>query len=263
MHLGIEGKIALITGAGRGLGKSIATCLAREGVTIIANSRSEGDLQALVSDLPLSPSRVPHQFFCADLSTAQGPADLLNFLEQRSIQPDIVIHNLGGNLNITDPLCSLEQWQSVMRINVEVPVELNRMLIPSMQEKKWGRICHVSSISGLENQGPPAYCAAKASLIAYARSVGRYVAKDGIVVTSILPGAVFTEGGYWDITSKTRPAHVEKYLAERMAIQRFGKPEEIGEVVTFMCSNHSSFCIGSAFLVDGGQGKVFFGQEVS
>jgi 3-oxoacyl-[acyl-carrier protein] reductase len=148
-----------------------------------------------------------------------------------------------------------------MRVNLEVPIELNRALIPYMREKKWGRICHISSIAGLENQGPPSYCAAKAGLIAYSRSLGRFVAKDGISMTTVLPGAVYTEGGYWDITSKTRPDHIKKYLEERMAIQRFGDPDEIGEVVAFLCSRLSSFCIGSAFLVDGGQGKVFFNQE--
>lgn len=263
MDLGIEGKVALITGAGRGLGKSIATCLAREGVQIIINSRSQEDLETLVRELPSFQGTLKHQYVCEDLSAPEGPQRLLNFLERNQIIPDIVVHNVGGNLNITDPFCSIDEWQSVMRINMEVPVELNRVLIPQMQKKKWGRVCHVSSISGLENQGPPSYCAAKAGLIAYARSVGRFVAKDGVIVTSILPGAVFTEGGYWDVTSKTKPGHVEKYLAERMAIQRFGKPEEIGEVVAFLCSHHSSFCVGSALLVDGGQGRVFFSQESS
>jgi 3-oxoacyl-[acyl-carrier protein] reductase len=204
-----------------------------------------------------------HRYFAEDLASTGGPERLISYLGAQDIRPDIVVHNVGGNLNITDPLCSLPDWQSVMRINVEVPVELNRILIPEMQRKRWGRVCHVSSISGLENQGPPSYCAAKAALIAYARSLGRFVAKDGVVITSILPGAVYTEGGYWDITSKTRPGHVEKYLTERMAIQRFGRPEEIGEVVAFLCSNQSSFCIGSALLVDGGQGKVFFTQETT
>ncbi len=262
MDLGIEGRIALITGAGRGLGKSIAICLAREGARVVINSRSKEDLKELIQELP-SPKGAKHQWLCEDLTAPEGPQQLLHFLKTQEIIPDIIVHNIGGNLNITDPFCSLDQWRSVMRINVEVPIELNRVLIPNMQKNKWGRICHVSSISGLENQGPPSYCAAKAGLIAYARSLGRYVAKDGVVVTSILPGAVYTEGGYWDLTSKTRPDHVEKYLAERMAIQRFGRPDEIGEVVAFLCSNQSSFCVGSALLVDGGQGKVFFNQESS
>ena len=252
--MSLQGKIALITGAGRGLGKSIATCLAERGATLVVNSRAENDLYTLTKEYG-------GIYFCGDLSSNEGPAALLHFLEKEQIEPDIVVHNVGGNLNVTDPLCSLEQWRDVMRINVEIPVELNRALIPSMQRKKWGRICHVSSISGLENQGPPSYCAAKAGLIAYTRSLGRYVAKDGIVITSVLPGAVFTEGGYWDIASKERPDHVKKYLEERMAIQRFGKPEEIGEAVAFLCSPQASFCIGSALLVDGGQGRVFFSQD--
>jgi 3-oxoacyl-[acyl-carrier protein] reductase len=261
MQLGIDGKIALITGAGRGLGRSIAACLAREGATVVVNSRTENDLQSLIDQVSIPSKKSNHRAFCADLTAPQGPSKLLQFLNEHQIIPDIVVHNLGGTLDVRDPFCTMEEWQSVMRINVEVPVELNRMLIPYMQKKKWGRICHVSSIAGLENQGPPSYCAAKAGIIAYVRSVGRFVAKDGIVITTVLPGAVFTEGGYWDVTSKTRPDHVQKYLSERMAIQRFGEPEEIGEVVAFLCSNLSSFCIGSAFLVDGGQGRVFFSQD--
>lgn len=259
VNLGIEGKIALITGAGRGLGRSIASCLAREGVRVVVTSRTESDLESLIRELP----RSNHLYFAQDLSDAHGPENLVQFLKEQTLLPDIVVHNVGGNLNVADPLCSLEEWRRVMRINIEIPVELNRVLIPGMQKKGWGRVCHVSSISALENQGPPSYCAAKAALVAYTRSVGRFVSKDGIVMTSVLPGAVYTEGGYWDLASKERPEHVRKYLAERMAIQRFGKPEEIGEVVAFLCSKHASFCVGSAFLVDGGQGKIFYQQEGS
>lgn len=262
MDLGIEKKIALVTGASRGLGRAIAKSLAREGASLILNSRNEQDLQSFVEEIYTQfGSENSHRWFCEDLASPEGPANLINFLEEKEIQPDIVIHNVGGNLNVTDPLCSLDQWRSVMRINVEIPIELNRIFIPAMQKKRWGRVCHISSIAGLENQGPPSYCAAKSSLIAYSRSVGRYVAKDGVVITSVLPGAVFTEGGYWDIASQTRPSHVQKYLADRMAIQRFGKPEEIAEVVAFLSSNLASFCIGSSFLVDGGQGRLF--QEIS
>jgi 3-oxoacyl-[acyl-carrier protein] reductase len=86
------------------------------------------------------------------------------------------------------------------------------------------------------------------------------LAPDGIVITAVLPGAIFTEGGYWDITSKERPEHVKKYLEDRMAIHRFGQPDEIGNVVAFLCSEQASFCIGSIVPVDGGQGRSYFGQ---
>ncbi len=144
-----------------------------------------------------------------------------------------------------------------MHLNVEVSIELNCAFIPAMQAAKWGRIVHVSSIAALENQGPPSYCAAKAALNAYVRSLGRYVSPDNVVLTTVMPGAVFTPGGYWDQAQQTRPEHVNKYLSERMAIKRFGRIEEISGLVAFLCSEHASFCIGSCFLADGGQGRVF------
>ena len=129
-----------------------------------------------------------------------------------------------------------------------------------MIERNWGRICHVSSISSLENQGPPIYCAAKAALNAYVRSLGRYVCDKNVILTSILPGAVFTEDGYWDEKSKSNPDHVEKYLNERMAIKRFGKISEISDLVTILVSEKASFCPGTSLLADGGQGRVFINE---
>ena len=116
-----------------------------------------------------------------------------------------------------------------------------------MIKKKWGRICHVSSISALENQGPPAYCASKSALNAYVRSLGRYVAPHNVILTSVMPGAIFTEGGYWDTASVERPDHVEKYLNERMAIKRFGTPDEVANVIAFMVSDATSFAPGTSF----------------
>ena len=104
-----------------------------------------------------------------------------------------------------------------------------------MQKKKWGRICYISSISALEQQGSPQYCAAKASVNAYVRSVGRYVAKDGIIITSVMPGAIFTEGGYWNIKKNRDFKFYKKYMTERMAIGRIGKVDEISNFVIFLC----------------------------
>lgn len=262
MDLKIRNKRALITGASRGIGRAIALSLAKEGVSITGVARTPDDLEKLVSELPSLDPDQEHNFYAVDFMEQEASTKLLSFLEKDGINPDILVHNVGGNLNITDPFCSLAEWQSVMRVNVEIPIEMNRILIPAMREKKWGRVCHISSISGVENQGPPSYCAAKAALIAYTRSVGRYVAKDNVVLTTLLPGPIYVEDGYWDVTSKTRPDHVKKFLEERVAIQRFGKPEEIGELAAFLCSELSSFCVGSPFLVDGGQGRSFFHHVV-
>lgn len=259
MDLGIAGKRALVTGAGRGIGRSIACCLAREGARVAVVSRSAGDVESLVAQMGGEPAG--HRGVALDLMPEGAPARLVERLGEIGFGPvDIVVHNLGGTLDITDPFCSLVDWRRVWRFNVEVAIELNGLLLPTMRQRRWGRIVHISSISAMENHGPVTYCAAKAALTAYARSMGRVLAPEGIVVTAVLPGAVFTEGGYWDVASRERPDHVAKYLAERMAIRRFGRVDEIGQVVAFLCSEHASFCVGSIVPVDGGQGRSFFGQ---
>jgi 3-oxoacyl-[acyl-carrier protein] reductase len=254
MKLGIKGKTALVTGAGRGLGNGICKSLNNEGVNIVAVSRGQEGLDELKNQLNDLGS---NHYFSIDLEEKEGVQNLVKILRDEGLSPDIIVNNAGGNLGFTDPLKTLAGWNKVMRLNVEVGIELNEEFIPEMQNKKWGRVCHISSIAALENQGPPAYCAAKAALNAYVRSLARYVSPDNVILTSVMPGAVFTEGGYWDDALQNRPEHVEKYLNERMAIKRFGKISEISEVVTFLCSDLSSFCVGANMLVDGGQGRVF------
>jgi 3-oxoacyl-[acyl-carrier protein] reductase len=259
MNLGIAGKLALVTGAGRGLGEGICRSLAREGARVVAISRTSEDLDRLLQGI--GGADAGHLGLPLDLAATEGPARLVEFSDSKGIQPEIIVNNVGGNLSFTDPLGPPDEWRQVMRLNVEVAMEINRAFIPRMRDRKWGRICHVSSISALENQGPPAYCAAKSALNAYVRSLGRYVSADNVILTSVMPGAVFTKDGYWDTASRERPLHVEKYLSERMAIRRFGRVEEISDLVAFLCSEHSSFCVGTCVLADGGQGRVFYPPE--
>lgn len=259
MNLGLDGKRALVTGAGRGIGRSIAQCLAREGARVAVASRTAGDVESLVAEM--GGESAGHLGVALDLVPEGAPAALVKRLRGAGVGAiDIVVHNMGGTLDITDPFCTVDDWRKVWRFNVEVAVELNVLLLPAMRQRRWGRIVHISSISAMENHGPVTYCAAKAALTAYVRSMGRVLAPEGVVVTAVLPGAVFTDGGYWDVTARERPEHVAKYLAERMAIRRFGHVDEIGRVVAFLCSEHASFCIGSIVPVDGGQGRSFFGQ---
>jgi NAD(P)-dependent dehydrogenase (short-subunit alcohol dehydrogenase family) len=257
MDLGIRGRKALVTGAGRGIGQAIAKALADEGVSVAAVSRTEADLIALVDEL--SPTETGHIGLPLDLMQQDAPGELVRELRDFG-HIDIVVHNVGGTLDITDPFCSLDDWRRVYRFNFEIAVELNRDLVPPMQKHRWGRIVHISSISAMENHGPVTYCAIKAALTAYTRSFGGVVAPDGVVVSTVLPGAVFTEGGYWEETSRERPEHVAKYLSERQRIGRFGRPEEIGSCVAYLCSDLASFNTGAIIPIDGGQGRGYFGQ---
>jgi 3-oxoacyl-[acyl-carrier protein] reductase len=231
MNLGIAGKRALVTAGSRGIGAAIVKALQAEGVRVFNASRSTA----------------------WDLMAPDATQALVECLWRENFHPDIIVHSLGGTLGVLDAFASAEDWLKVYRINLGVAVELNRLLVPHMQRQKWGRVVHNSSVSSLENQGPVAYCSMKAAVNAYVRGFGRSVASSGVNVSAILPGAILTDGGYWDTCDR---AHAAKFLSDRMAIGRFGTPEEIGKIVAFMCSEHASFIVGSSWLVDGGQGRA-------
>lgn len=259
MDLGLKGKKALVTGSSRGLGKAICESLAQEGAVVAVCARSVEQLESLVDTM--GGTDAGHRAIAVDLLEEGAPEQLLLLLESSGFgSPDIVVHNLGGTLGITDPFCSIQEWRKVLRFNLEIAIELNRVLIPPMMTRKWGRVVHVSSIASMENQGPVTYCTAKAALTAYTRSMGGVVAPAGVVVSAILPGAVFTEDGYWDQASSERPEHVRKFLTERQRIGRFGRPDEIGDYVAWLCSERASFNTGSIVPIDGGQGRGYFGQ---
>lgn len=258
MDFGIRGRLALITAGGRGIGAAIARSLAREGSRVAVVSRTGSDIKNLIDQI--GGKEKGHMGVALDLLGEKSPEKLVKILKKDFGMPSIVVHNLGGTLDIKDPFCPIHDWRRVYRANLEVAVELNNMLVPSMQANKWGRVIHISSIASMENHGPVTYCAMKAALTAYTRSFGGVVARDGVVVSAVLPGAVYTEKGYWEITSKKDPKHVKKFLTERQRIGRFGRPEEIGDFVAFLCSDHASFNTGSIVPVDGGQGRGYFGQ---
>lgn len=258
MDFELKGKRALVTGGGRGIGRAIALCLAAEDAQVAVVSRTSTDVKRLVDEM--GGEDLGHRGVAMDLMDEGAPFQLVETLKRGGFAPiDIVVHNLGGTLGITDPFCSVEDWQIVWRFNLGVAIDLNLLLLPSMRGRRWGRIVHMSSISAMESHGPITYSAVKAALTAYSRGLGRLLSSEGVVVTAVLAGAVLTEGGYWDVASADRPEQVAKFLADRMAIHRFGAPDEIGTVVAFLCSEQASFCVGSVVPVDGGQGRGFFG----
>ena len=258
MNLSLKNRRVLVTAAGRGIGEAIAFNLANEGAKVAVVSRTGKDIEALVKKM--GGKAKGHVGMVMDLMKEGSPKKLVSQLKKKWGVPQIVVHNLGGTLDIRDPFCSIKDWRNVYRLNFEVAVELNGFIIPEMVKQKWGRVIHISSIAGMENQGPVTYCAMKAALTAYTRSMGGVVAPNGVVVSAVLPGAVFTEGGYWDWASKNNSKHVRKFLTERQRIGRFGKPKEIADMVAFLSSELASFNTGSIIPIDGGQGRGYFGQ---
>lgn len=256
MELGIGGKKAIVTGGATGIGRAIAIGLAREGARVAITSRSQADVARTVEEL--GGTQAGHCGIVTNIMDEGEPARVADVVRRTIGPPDIVVNNVGDTLGITDPLCSIEDWRRVFRLNLEVHIEMNNACIPYMQQKRWGRIVNISAGASMENSGPVPYCSMKAAYTAYSRSMGRVLAPDNIVMSALLPGVVLTERGHWSKVLEERPQHADTYLAERTVLKRFGEPQEISAMVLFLCSEHASFCQGSIVPVDGGQARHYF-----
>lgn len=258
MNFGIADRKVLITGGSSGIGAAIAKAFAAEGSKVTIVSRSEDKLKALIEEI--GGAAGGHGFFSADLLENGAPTRVVKELLNQHKIFDIVIHNVGGALGIKDPLGSIEDWNLVWRFNVGIAIEMNSLLVPPMRKKRWGRIIHISSISAVLGElrlnpygGALPYAAAKSYLNAYVRGLGRELADENIVVTGLMPGALISNGKYWDNLSKSNPQLVSNYLREHQTIGRFGKAEEIAPFAVLLGSEQASFACGSIIPIDGGR----------
>ena len=249
MNFNFKNKNVLITGTSQGIGYQLAKDFIDDGAKVIGISRKNVKIKG------------NYHHIAEDLFKSTSVKRIIEKLKKKKLWPiDVLVHNAGGTLNITDPFCSQKDWNKVFRINFQVIVELDSFISKSMIKRKKGRIVYVSSISAMENHGPVTYCSAKAALAAYTRSFGGILAPHGVVASCVLPGAVIAPNNYWDKKIKSDPKHVKKYLTERQRIGRFGNTKEISNFIKFLSSEYASFNTGSIIPIDGGQGRGYFGQ---
>jgi len=256
MELGIKGKKALVTGGASGIGKAIVKELLKEGVHVAMTSRKEDSLKKALEDMGEDARRC-YPIIC-DITKEGAPSKMADEVRKELGNVDIIVNNVGDTLGVVDPLCSIEDWRRIFRLNVEVHIETNNEFIPHMKKQSWGRIVNITAGAALENSGPVPYCTMKAAHTAYTRSMARVLAPEGIVMSAVLPGVVLTEEGHWQKVLKENPKHAEKYLEERTRLKRFGTPEEISAMVVLLCSERASFCVGSIVPVEGGQARHYF-----
>ena len=249
MNLGLENKLVLIVGASKGIGRGIVDGFAREGCRIVAIARTEKLLRE-IRENALSLGAKSFEYMPVDIMKCNTRELSKKIIDMYGIF-DVVVHNVGGSLISRNHLGTADEWNYALKFNALAAIDMNSVLIPPMVERGSGHIVHISSISAIMLRGNPLYASAKAFLNAYVTTVGRQLASTGVVLSSVMPGAVSFEGSYWDKFVKEGHPRVEDFLRHHQAVNRFGSPEEIANVVVFMASDKSSFMQATNIPVDG------------
>lgn len=249
MELGLKNKNVLIVGASKGIGRGIVMGFAEEGCRIVAVARSAELLEDVKTEA-LSKGAASVETVVQDIMECDTQAFADDLMKHYGVF-DVVVHNVGGSLISRNHLGGADDWNYALKFNAVAAIDMNSKLIPPMVDRGYGRVIHISSISAVMLRGNPLYASAKAFLNAYVTTVGRQLAPTGVLLCSVMPGAVAFEGSYWDKFVKEGHPRVEDFLRHHQAANRFGTPEEIANAVVFMASDKSSFMQATNIPVDG------------
>ena len=254
MDLGLVGKVALVTGSSRGIGRGIATRLVAEGADVVFCARGSEALDEAVAAAN-GPGRA--HGVVADVATEEGAAAVVDRAVSVFGGLDIVVNNVGGSGASTFDGLDTEDLDAVLRKNVVPSVLVSRAALPVLRARGGGVITMVASIFGRELGGGPGYNLAKAAEISLAKTMARDLAKDSIRVFSVSPGSVLFPGGSWERRQREDPEGITAFVQREIPWGRFGTVAEIADVVVFLVSERASWVVGTSVVVDGGQSRAF------
>lgn len=245
MQLTFNNRIALVTGAGRGIGKAIATSLAKEGVKVLCVSRSESSCGAVAEAILAEGGQAA---YCAvDVADASAVAAAAKQLSEEHGTIDILVNNAGITRDGLLLRMKDEDWDAVLQTNLSSCFHWTKALAHPMARKRWGRIVSISSVIGLMgNAGQANYAAAKAGMLGFTKSVAREFASRNITANAIAPGFIQT-----DMTAELGEDTAEA-IKKQIPLRRMGEPADIANIVTYLCSEESGYITGQCFTVDGG-----------
>lgn len=240
----LEGKVALITGASRGLGRAIAVALAEAGATVALVARDEAKLNETAA---LTGPR--SSIFLADVTDEASVEKLKTDVLARLGRVDILVNNAGTNLRKNVEDFTLEEWNRVLTTNLTSAFLLCRAFVPQMKERGWGRILNMTSImSHVSLAQRTAYSSSKAGLLGFTKALALELVSHGVCVVGISPGPFATEIN----TPILENPEANKAFVAKIPLGRWGKVEEVGALARFLCSEEAGFITGTDILIDGG-----------
>ena len=256
MDLGLKDKVAIVTGSSRGLGLASARTLAAEGCRVCICARGQERLEA--ARLEIGRGREDHILaVAADVSRADGVQHVVDRTVETFGGLDILVNNVGLAGGSTLLETSDAEWQDAVDQTLFPAVRASRLAVPHMQRRGGGVILVVASIFGREAGGRMTYNAVKAAEISFAKSLAQQLAPSNIRVNSLSPGSILFEGGSWWRRQQADPAGIAEFVARELPFGRFGTPEEVGDVVAFLCSPRAGWISGTSVVVDGCQSRAF------
>jgi 3-oxoacyl-[acyl-carrier protein] reductase len=243
----LEGQVAVVTGASRGIGKAIALRLAEEGADVALIARGLEGVEAAAAEVR---TRAPGRRILAracDVASTQDAGAAIEAIEKELGRIDILVNNAGITRDNLLLRMSEEEWDAVMETNLKGLFSVTKAVARQMLRNRSGRIINVTSVVGLiGNAGQTNYAASKGGVIAFTFSLARELASRGITVNAVAPGLIET-----DMTA-AMPDEAKKAFAGRIPLGRLGKPEDVAEIVIFLASPPAGYITGEVVRVDGG-----------
>jgi 3-oxoacyl-[acyl-carrier protein] reductase len=243
--MSLEGKVALVTGATRGIGRAIAISLGQQGATVIGTATSENGAETISNFL--AEENIQGKGLVLNVTDADAIDSVVTAIESEFGAPAVLVNNAGITRDNLLMRMKDDEWSDIIDTNLTPIYKLSKRCLRAMTKARWGRIITITSVVGvMGNAGQTNYAAAKAGVIGFSKSLAREVGARGITVNAVAPGFIDT-----DMTSHLPEAH-KTALLEQVPAKRLGEPEEIAAAVSFLADEKAAYITGETLNVNGG-----------